>query len=72
MGLANVRKAIAAGVSAAVAFALPVVQDGVSPEDVSGTVGAFVLAALLTFWVKNKPLSDILAQREAQNRKDIY
>ncbi len=58
MGIAQIRKAIAAGVAAALAILGPAVLSGkVSALVIAGAAGAFVAAAVLVFLVPNAPVA---------------
>lgn len=47
-------KAIVAGLAAAIAFAIPVVDDGLKPSEGLGIAGAFLTAYIATYFVKNR------------------
>lgn len=48
-------KAYAAGAVAAIAFATPVVDDGLLVSEVLGIVGAFLVGFQAVFWTSNAP-----------------
>jgi len=54
----NQLKAITAGVVAGLAFAIPVVDDGVSLADALGIALAAVVGWQSTYWVKNTPTQE--------------
>lgn len=46
-------KAVIAGAAAAIAFATPVVDDGLVASEILGIVGAFIIAFNAVYWVNN-------------------
>ena len=61
--IAPYSKAIAAGLAAAIAFAIPVVGDGVTLPEWLGIVGAFLGGAGIGYAApKNQPKPDILGK----------
>lgn len=56
--IAPYRKAVVAGIAAAIAAGLPLVFDGVTPEEVAVIFAAFCGGAGITWTVPNAPVED--------------
>lgn len=51
--VAKQAKAVVAGAIAAIAFATPLVDDGVTASEGLGIAGAFLVAWQAVYWIKN-------------------